>query len=761
MKDPYSFEILNQSFREDFSKKNVVLTFTEYLELIAQNPKRYLRNSAEYIIDTFDYFSTTVDSSSPINNIKNFKLFDIGIPRTGPIIGGGASQTKIYNLLQSFKHLGFNSHLALLYGPNGSAKSSTIETIAHGMEIYSQTDEGAAYRFNWIFPKDEEIYPPEKTGHQKIGFQDLSNEGSQSDASFAKLQDQNISSKISSEFKENPVFLLPVRVREKILKSYLAKDRETSPEQVKLAQHLKANGLSRKNQDIFEHLLNAYKGDLNLVFRHVQVERFFFSRKYRAGISTVEPQMSIDARDKQVTLDANYANLPTILQTIDFHQSSGPLVEANRGMLEFSDLLKRPLDSFKYLLGTIEKGTVNLESGTASLDLVFVGSTNDKHLDAFKMTPEFSSFKGRFELITVPYLLLPKLEEKIYIEDINSLNSFKKIAPHTVELLCFWGVLTRLNKPDPENYHRTSRSLITRLDPESKLRLYENKSLLSTFLREEESHLKKLRKKIFAESQGMLVYEGRFGASPRELRSIIHKSSQNKEFNNINPMCIFSEIATLIKDKSVYDFLQLKPQDKYHDVEFFLELIKSKFAKIFEEEILNSMNFAKESEYGALFSRYLEQVIASINNEKIWDQTSQSYTPPSQQILENVENILILNEGIDLHRNTLITRVAAWKIDHPQDHINVETLFPEHLAAIKKHFYSEKQTIIENNMKNMIHLSKENNLKEKQKKEAELIYKNLEKDFGYSQEMARDCLIWLLKYRKKYASKESDFQKNF
>ena len=58
-----------------------------------------------------------------------------------------------------------------------------------------------------------------------------------------------------------------------------------------------------------------------------------------------------------------------------------------------------------------DTGVIKLTSGNVVLDSVLVATTNDKHLDAFKTVPDFNSFKGRFELINVPYLLFPVLEK--------------------------------------------------------------------------------------------------------------------------------------------------------------------------------------------------------------------------------------------------------------------------------------------------------------------------------------------------------------
>lgn len=738
-------DTLNRRFMESFSQKKVVLSLYEYLKLVESAPRQFLRTSAQYLVDTMEHFGTTKLSSGR-NSVNRFKLFDLGTARTGPIIGGESVQNELYNLFQSFKRMGFSSHLALLHGPNGSAKSSTIETLANAMEAYSQTEAGAIYRFNWIFPADERIYPQEKSGNQRIGFQNHQDPSNEDLESFAGIEERRIAAKLGSEFKENPIFLLPMPFREEFLRDILAGDgQESDP---KIPPHLLLNGLSKTNRDIFENLLNAYKGDLKKVLRHVQVERFFFSRQYRVGISTVEPQHSIDAFEKQVTMDANYANLPAILRTINFHQYGGPLIEANRGLIEFSDLLKRPMETFKYLLGTIEKGTIGLDSGSALLDVVFVGSTNDKHLDAFKTVPDFSSFKGRFELITVPYLLLPELESKIFMQDVSKLSAKKSMAPHTVELMSLWGVLTRLKQPDQNSYPDKYRSVIAKLDPLSKLRLYQDKTLMPTFTREEESLIREIRAKILEEGRRPPIYEGRFGASPRELRSILHRAAHGKTHQVMTPMCVFSEIAKLITDKSVYEFLQFETRDKYHDVEYFLQVCKDTFADTFEGELIASMAIAEAEEYSALFARYLTHLVAHLKGEKIWDDSSKSYVAPSTRILESVEAILNISESVEAHRNGVLSRIAAWKIECPNEDIDVEKLFPELLDYIRSHFYKEKQELIEANIKAMMALSAEERLTDKQKNSAEESYTQLEDKFGYSRTMATECLRWYLNYRR-------------
>ena len=232
------------------------------------------------------------------------------------MIGGEIIQSKILNIVQNFVESDYISKLILLQGPNGSGKSSTVETLTEALEDYSYSDKGAIYRFNWIFPKDEDREGLNKDISGPIGFSNI--ERSEKRNSFALLPSHKISSRMTSELKENPLFLLPVSERESFLTQVLAKEEVTSLSQVKLPSQILRGSLSKTNRLIFEALLQTYQGRLDLVYKHIQVERFFFSRKYRVGISSVDPQMALDAREQQVTMKHDYAKLPGVLQVCHF-----------------------------------------------------------------------------------------------------------------------------------------------------------------------------------------------------------------------------------------------------------------------------------------------------------------------------------------------------------------------------------------------------------------------------------------------------------
>lgn len=733
----FNMNKMTREYQRNYNRRKVILSFKQFLDLVSKDTKKHLRDAASYIVDTFDYYQSNTPEYVDLTHIKRFNLFDMKTERNGPIIGGEQVQNEIYHYLNKFKKNGYADKLILLHGPNGSAKTTTIEKIFHAMEQYSQLNEGAIYKFNWIFPSDKELSPNTTNTTTTIGF-DKSQDSPYS-KSFAFLEENKILSKIDSEYRENPLFLIPKEYRNEILRGWISKEDE-------IPSHILANGLSKKNQQIFECLLNAYKGDLDKVYQHVQVERFFFSSQYRVGISCIEPKMSADAAEKQLTMDKNYLTLPPVLQSIDFHQAFGEIVEANRGILEFSDLLKRPVEAFKYLLNTIESGTLSLPSGIAHLDLVYIATSNDKHLDAFKTIPDFNSFKGRFELIPSPYLLLPKEEEKIYEPDLNIIKKENFVAPHTINILCTWAVLTRLKQPEPEVYPHEYRSLIAKLDPRSKIRMYENSTLEPFFSKNDAQKLTKMRHIVWKESQDMTVYEGRFGASPRDIRSLLYRAAGEDKNRDLTPVSVFKMLNKQIKNSSLYEYLQIQPRGNYHNYQFFMKTLIQEYLDVFEIEIVDSMSIINDHEYSIFLKRYITHSIAFTKKDKIFDETTNSYITPSENIMESAEKILNINENKAAYRASLLGKIAAYKLENPHKDFLLMDVFQDLLLQMKKHFYKEKKKQIEENYLTMIEYFNDEprNINTSRFHHTKMTIENLQNKYHYNLSSIETCLRFFL-----------------
>src|SRR5205085_8304218 len=183
------------------------------------------------------------------------------------------------------------------------------------------------------------------------------------------LPDQQIDAKLLLEVRDHPLFLIPIDERKKLLERLHDQGAGAGARLLGdgFSDWIVRGELSHKSQTVFEALLSSYNGSYAEVLKHVQVERYFISQRYRVGAVTIGPQMSVDAVERQLTMDRSLASLPASLQAITLYEAKGELIDAAGGVLEFSDLLKRPLDAFKYLQLSVETGEVALTQQNVQL----------------------------------------------------------------------------------------------------------------------------------------------------------------------------------------------------------------------------------------------------------------------------------------------------------------------------------------------------------------------------------------------------------
>ncbi len=295
--------------RDNFARNQRVISFAEYVTLFGADPARQLRSAAQYLRDVFDHFGSE-QVRTPRGPMTRWRLFDCPWDNgKDALVGQEEVQAAVYRLVANFAREGRTNRLILLHGPNGSAKSTFVACLQRAMEHYSTRDEGALYKFNWIFPS-------QKLTKGGIGFGG-GIEAAGGQETFAYLDDELVESKIADEMRDHPLLLLPRDKRRELIAQRLAGvDRPG----LRPADYLLRGDLSHRNRQIFEALLSSYHGDLAKVLRHVQVERFFVSRRYRQAAATVEPQPAVDARSRQLTMDRSLASLPPALQSLTLYE---------------------------------------------------------------------------------------------------------------------------------------------------------------------------------------------------------------------------------------------------------------------------------------------------------------------------------------------------------------------------------------------------------------------------------------------------------
>ena len=744
-------ETVGEGVKGAFAAQRSILAFDEYMDLFSRSPRAQARGAAQYLRDVIDHFGTR-EVQVPWGKVKRFRLFDLEFApeaRSARVAGQEEVQATLYRTIGNFVRSGRVNKLVLLHGPNGSAKSSIVAAIMRGMEAYSRLAEGALYRFAWVFPSEKRL-----RGGGMVGFGH--GESVADLPSFAHLDGDALDARLACPLRDHPLFLVPRRERRRLLeeKCRPAEREGANESDFLLADYVADGELCHFCQQIYSALLASYHGDYLKVLRHVQVERFYISPRYQEGAVVVEPQLSIDASWRQVSADRTPSALPAALHAVALFEPAGPLVAANRGLLEFADLLKRPPEAFKYLLGTSETGRVSLDNFILHLDEVLLASANEKQLALFKDKDlsDFGSFKGRLELIRVPYLRRYTVEKEIYDQQVTRATVGKHVAPHATETAAMWAVLTRLKKPIPDRYKGEVREIVDELTPLEKLRLYDQGAAPDRLSLAQGKELKKHAEDIERESDVYPMYEGRVGASAREIKTAIFNAAQNPHFACLTPMAVLEELEGLCRDKTIHEFLTQEVVDGYHDHEEFVRLVEGELLDSLDEEIRDSMGMVSEGQYRDLFGRYIALVSSWTKGERVKNRVTGAYEQPDEERMLEFERI-VMGEHDDRanFRRSLITAIGAYRLDHPDaKEIDTQAIFPDLFRRLREHYYEERKRQLRQNKQNVLkYLSDERStLDDKARRGVESTIATLRERYLYCEHCAQDAVLFL--FRRRY-----------
>ncbi|HEY4016075.1 MAG TPA: serine protein kinase PrkA [Polyangiaceae bacterium] len=733
-----------------------VLSFAEFLGLFDEEPVRYSRDASRYLRDVLDHYGTT-QVRHPWGDFTRYNLFDLPweplaqddgapgrkpgagekrLPR-GALIGQEHVQEEIYRSLSNFVREGRPNRLILLHGPNGSAKSTIAQCLMAGLEHYSTLDEGALYRFNWVFPSQKTIRGALGFGPEKAT--------AGATTSYAHLSDEEVDAKLLVEVRDHPLFLVPGPDRIKLLEAAYKRVGAAEPPN----DWILRGQLSHKSQQVFEALLASYDGSYAEVLKHVQVERYFISRRYRVGAVTIGPQLSVDAAERQVTMDRSLQSLPASLQAVTLYEAKGELVDAAGGLLEFSDLLKRPLDAFKYLQLSIETGEVALTAQNVQLNCCMMGSANELHLDAFREHTEFASFRGRLELVRAPYLRSHEQERQIY--DTHVAPQIRRhVAPHATEMAATFSVFTRMRKPNPDRYPRAIGAIVSTLSAVEKADLYSQGKAPERLDADSQKLLRSAIKDVWAESDSYPIYEGRVGASPRELRAALLDAAQSTVYRCLNPLAVIEEIDALCQRKNEFDWLQQDPiVGGYHDVKVFRDTLLSRLLAASEYELYVTSGFVQEQQYADLFDRYVQHVSVWVKRERLFNRVTQRYEEPDEKMMAEVERLLDVKGDPQDSRRQLISGIAAWALDHPGQKVDAATVFPHHLKRMREAIFADRRQSVASLARDVVLLVREDGagLDAERKRDAQATVDRLSARFGYCPNCAADAASLLVRKR--------------
>ncbi|MDJ0764709.1 MAG: serine protein kinase PrkA [Myxococcota bacterium] len=732
------FNSAADAIRDDYIDQRNVLSFAEYLTEFAKDPTRHLRDSARYVLDAIDHFGTE-RVKRPWGRETRYKIFDQAFADPSDrLVGQENAQARLREAIASQVRDGRVNRLLVIHGPNGSAKSTLVKCLFNGLDHYSRLPEGILYRFRWVFPT-------RKTSHGTIGFgARLKRDNIES---FAHLDDDDIDATLECEVRDHPLLLLPLHFRRQIMTEVL---NDADCKDYQIPDHFLEPSLCHRCRQVADALTRTHSGDLKKVLAHVQVERWVMSRRYRRGIVLVGPQMSADAAQRQITSDRSLGALPIDLQNMTLFETYGPLADGAGGVVEFEDMLKRPLDTFKYLLSTIESGEVMLGQAILKINTLLLATTNDDMLEAFREHHEYPSFRDRLSLIPVPYITQVSTEQKIYDYQLVP-NIDRHVAPHAVIAAAHWAVLTRLHKPNSATYPEVLKQHIAKLTAGEKADLYEDASVPERLSNDEAAELRDAIADMRQEDAASWSYEGRYGASPRLIRQVLLKASLSEKYTCLSPFAVLEEIDALCDLVREHPFLEREIQEGgYHDVKAFVGLIEDRILDALEADVRTASGLVEESKYMDLMEKYVNHVSQSVKGEKVLDPTTNDYIDPDEPMMASVETKLGITSDNAEFRKGFISRIAAWAIDHPGQKVDLSIIFPKYLRHLEMAYFEEhrqKVAKIAGYALEVLTDEEDTSLEPEHQRAGQALAENLIQNAGYCRECAKVGLAKLFSKR--------------
>ncbi|HEY0252084.1 MAG TPA: hypothetical protein VGC41_11195, partial [Kofleriaceae bacterium] len=404
------------------------------------------------------------------------------------------------------------------------------------------------------------------------------------------------------------------------------------------------------------------------------------------------------------------------------------------------------------LLTTVERAELSMTSATLFLDLVFTGSCNDIHLSAFREIPDFQSFKGRIELLRVPFILDVRHETELYAERLREAAGNRHVAPHTAFVAALWAVLSRMRKPQIERFPSTLAEVIGRLTPLYKVELYSTgqvpEDLSPDRARELTAHIEEL----FHESDSYPIYEGRVGASPREMQTVLLAAAGSARYDYVSPLVVLEEIVELTKQSSIYEFLRQDVQPGgYHDHKKLVDVARGRLFDKIDDEVRVAVGLVEESEYARVFDRYIQHVMQAIRKEKVRNPSTGQMQDPDENMMKEVEKTLEVSGKPEDFRGGLIAKIGAWSLDHRGQKPVLGEIFGDLLRRLRDAYYERHKKTIAKGITDLVaYLSgNESHLNADAKVSAARALETLTTKYGYNKDSARDLVGALasLRYR--------------
>ncbi|WP_146550368.1 MULTISPECIES: PrkA family serine protein kinase [Rummeliibacillus] len=399
----------------------------------------------------------------------------------------------------------------------------------------------------------------------------------------------------------------------------------------------------------------------------VLVERIFFSEDKRVGIGTFTPSDPKSQDIADLTGSIDFSTIAEFGSESDprAYRFDGELNKANRGMMEFQEMLKLDEKFLWNLLSLTQEG--NFKAGRFALisaDELIVAHTNETEYRSFISNKKNEALHSRIIVMPIPYNLKVSQEERIYEKMIKESDmKHIHIAPHALTTAAIFSVLTRLEIPKKQG-----------IDLVKKMRLYDGESV-EGFNSVDVEELKK-----------EYPNEGMNGVDPRYIINRISSAIIRKKVPSINAL----DVLLSLKDGlDQHASISQEDREKYMN---YIAVARREYDEIAKNEVQKAFVYSYEESAKTLMNNYLDNVEAFCNKNKLRDPLTGEELNPDEKLMRSIEEQIGISENAKKgFREEILIRISAYARKGKRFDYNSHERLRE---AIQKKLFADLKDIV-------------------------------------------------------------------
>ncbi|MFC5701234.1 PrkA family serine protein kinase [Cohnella faecalis] len=379
-------------------------------------------------------------------------------------------------------------------------------------------------------------------------------------------------------------------------------------------------------------LRTEFEGDI----MRLPVERVLISEANRVGIGTFSPSDPKSQDIADLTGSIDFSTITEYGSESDprAYRFDGELNKANRGLMEFQEMLKCDEKFLWNLLSLTQEG--NFKAGRFALisaDELIIAHTNETEYKAFISNKKNEALQSRMIVMPVPYNLKVTDEEKIYQKlisqsDMNHIH----ISPHALRAAAIFSILTRLKESKKQG-----------MDLVKKMRIYDGEEVEGY----KEADLK--------EMQNEFPEEGMSGIDPRYVINRISSALIKHDMPCINALDV---LRALKEGLDQHPSITKEEREKYLN---YISVARKEYDNLAKKEVQKAFVYSFEESARTLFENYLDNIEAYCNWAKMKDPLTGEEMDPDERLMRSIEEQIGVSENAKkAFREEILIRISAY-----------------------------------------------------------------------------------------------------